>query len=61
MGAWATENLIDAIEGKTDLQLFAAHPTLLPCPLVLRDSVASPKHQDASSRAAPDSLTRPNT
>lgn len=60
MGAWATENLIDAIEGKTDLQLFAAHPTLLPCPLVLRDSVASPKHKDASSRAAPDSPTRPN-
>ena len=42
MGAWATENLIDAIEGKTELQLFAAHPTILQCPLVVRDSVAPP-------------------
>lgn len=43
MGAWATENLIDAVEGKTDLGLFAAHATVLECPLVVRDSVASPK------------------
>ncbi|WAH99186.1 LacI family DNA-binding transcriptional regulator [Arthrobacter sp. MMS18-M83] len=42
MGAWATENLIDAIEGKTDLGLFAVHPTLLACPLVIRNSVAPP-------------------
>jgi len=42
MGAWATENLIDAIEGKTDLGLFAAHPTVMDCPLVVRDSVAPP-------------------
>jgi LacI family transcriptional regulator len=42
MGAWATENLIDAIEGKTDLGLFADHPTVLKCPLVVRDSVAAP-------------------
>lgn len=42
MGAWATENLIDAIEGKTDLGLFAAHPTVLGCPLVVRNSVAPP-------------------
>lgn len=61
MGAWATENLIDAIEGKTDLQLFAAHPTVLPCPMVLRDSVASLKLEDASSRAAPGSPTHANT
>jgi LacI family transcriptional regulator len=61
MGAWATRNLIAAIEGKTDLTLFAAHPTVLPCPLVLRDSVASPKHKGASSRAAPDSPARANT
>jgi LacI family transcriptional regulator len=47
MGAWATENLIDAIEGKTDLSLFATHPTVLPCPLVLRDSVAAPKEKTA--------------
>ena len=42
MGAWATENLIDAIEGKTDLSLFALHPTLLACPLVVRNSVKPP-------------------
>jgi LacI family transcriptional regulator len=42
MGAWATENLIDAIEGKTDLTMFATHPTVLGCPLVVRNSVAGP-------------------
>lgn len=61
MGAWATENLIDAIEGKSDLRLFAAHPTVLPCPMVLRDSVASPKHDGPSKRAATYSTARANT
>jgi LacI family transcriptional regulator len=42
MGAWATEHLIDAIEGKTDLGVMALHPTILECPLVTRDSVAPP-------------------
>jgi LacI family transcriptional regulator len=42
MGAWATDHLIDAIEGKTDLGLMALHPTVLDCPLVTRDSVARP-------------------
>lgn len=42
MGAWAADNLIDAIEGKTDLALMAFHPTILDCPLVARDSVAAP-------------------
>ena len=42
MGAWAADNLIDAIEGKTDLALMALHPTILDCPLVARDSVAAP-------------------
>ena len=42
MGAWAAGNLIDAIEGKTDLALMALHPTILDCPLVARDSVAAP-------------------
>ena len=42
MGAWAAGNLIDAIEGKTDLALMALHPTILDCPLVRRDSVAAP-------------------
>ena len=43
MGAWATEHLIDAIEGKEDLSLMALHPTILGCPLVRRDSVAAPR------------------
>ncbi|WOH19312.1 LacI family DNA-binding transcriptional regulator [Paenarthrobacter sp. GOM3] len=43
MGAWATEHLIDAIEGKDDLSLMALHPTILGCPLVTRDSVAAPR------------------
>jgi LacI family transcriptional regulator len=42
MGAWATEQLIDAIEGKTDLAQLALKPTVLDCPLVSRDSVAPP-------------------
>lgn len=42
MGAWATGSLIDAIEGKTDLALMALHPTILDCPLVIRESVAAP-------------------
>ncbi|MCU1565648.1 MAG: LacI family transcriptional regulator [Pseudarthrobacter sp.] len=42
MGAWATEHLIDAVEGKTDLSLMALHPTILGCPLVTRDSIAAP-------------------
>ena len=44
MGAWATEHLIDAVEGKTDLSLMALHPTILGCPLVRRDSIAAPRH-----------------
>ena len=43
MGAWATEHLIDAVEGKTDLSLMALHPTILGCPLVSRDSIAAPR------------------
>lgn len=42
MGAWATQNLIDAIEGKADLGLMALRPTVLDCPVVVRDSVAAP-------------------
>ncbi|MET1021543.1 MAG: LacI family DNA-binding transcriptional regulator [Arthrobacter sp.] len=42
MGAWATEHLIDAVEGKTDITLMAVHPTILGCPLVTRDSIAAP-------------------
>jgi LacI family transcriptional regulator len=43
MGAWATEHLIDAVEGKTDLSLMALHPTILSCPLVGRDSITAPR------------------
>jgi LacI family transcriptional regulator len=42
MGAWATETLIDAIEGKTDLSGLAVRPTTLECPVVVRGSVAPP-------------------
>ncbi len=42
MGAWATETLIDAIEGKTDLSALAVRPTTLDCPVVARGSVAPP-------------------
>ncbi|MCA4135214.1 LacI family DNA-binding transcriptional regulator [Arthrobacter sp. M4] len=44
MGAWATERLIDAIEGKTNLALLASHPTILDCPLVERDSITAPRN-----------------
>ena len=43
MGAWAVEQLIDAIEGKTELALMAAAPTVMDCPLVRRDSVTPPR------------------
>jgi LacI family transcriptional regulator len=43
MGAWAAGQLIDAIEGTTALDDAARQPTLLDCPLVVRDSVAAPK------------------
>ncbi|AOY73657.1 LacI family DNA-binding transcriptional regulator [Arthrobacter sp. TES] len=43
MGAWAAEHLIDAIEGKADLDPLALHPTILGCPLVRRDSIAAPR------------------
>ncbi|MBX7442404.1 MULTISPECIES: LacI family DNA-binding transcriptional regulator [unclassified Arthrobacter] len=43
MGAWAAEHLIDAVEGKTDLSLMALHPTILGCPLVVRDSITAPR------------------
>jgi LacI family transcriptional regulator len=43
MGAWAAGQLIDAIEGTATLEDAAREPTLLDCPLVVRDSVAAPK------------------
>lgn len=44
MGAWATEHLIEAIEGKSDLPQTAVRPTILRCPLVCRDSIGPPRH-----------------
>ncbi|KRE91015.1 LacI family DNA-binding transcriptional regulator [Arthrobacter sp. Soil764] len=44
MGAWATEHLIDAIEGKSDLPQTAVRPTILRCPLVCRDSIGPPRN-----------------
>ncbi|TQJ38586.1 LacI family transcriptional regulator [Arthrobacter sp. SLBN-112] len=44
MGAWATEHLIDAIEGKSDLPQTAVRPTILGCPLVSRSSIGPPRH-----------------
>jgi DNA-binding LacI/PurR family transcriptional regulator len=43
MGAWAAGQLIDAIEGTARLEDAAQQPTLLACPLVVRDSVTAPK------------------
>jgi LacI family transcriptional regulator len=43
MGAWAVETLTAIIEGREEAGLLAAHPTLLGCPIVERDSVAPPR------------------
>jgi LacI family transcriptional regulator len=45
MGAWAVANLADRIHGKGEGALLAAHPTVLVCPLIQRDSVAPPPHR----------------
>jgi len=42
MGAWATDHLIDAIEGKTDPGALAAQPAVPEGTLVVRESVAPP-------------------
>ena len=43
MGAWAAEQLIHAIEGRADLAPTASTPTVLDCPLVVRESIAPPR------------------
>jgi LacI family transcriptional regulator len=53
MGAWATEHLIDAVEGKTDLSLMALHPTILSCPLVRRDNIPAPPQYAAPAHNKP--------
>ena len=42
MGQWAVETLIHRLEAGGDEQPAAAYPVLMPCPLVVRDSVAPP-------------------
>ncbi|MBP1134013.1 LacI family transcriptional regulator [Arthrobacter sp. PvP023] len=43
MGAWATEHLIDAIEGDASARVLAVEPAVLDCALVIRESVALPR------------------
>ena len=42
MGAWAVETLVGLMNGHEEHRLLADQPTLLPCPLVTRDSIAAP-------------------
>ncbi|WP_298741988.1 LacI family DNA-binding transcriptional regulator [uncultured Microbacterium sp.] len=42
MGAWAVETLAGLIDGHGEHSLMASHPTVLPCTLAERDSVAPP-------------------
>jgi LacI family transcriptional regulator len=42
MGAWAVETLVSLIEGREEFRLLGAHPVLLACPIIERDSVAPP-------------------
>lgn len=42
MGVWAVETLVRLLGGQTQYKLLADRPTLLSCPLVVRDSVAAP-------------------
>jgi LacI family transcriptional regulator len=43
MGAWAVETLVSLIEGHEEFRLLGAHPVLLACPIIERDSVAPPR------------------
>ncbi|NYF15507.1 LacI family transcriptional regulator [Microbacterium sp. AK009] len=43
MGAWAVSTLDALLNGKGEDALLAAHPTLLACPLLERESVAPPR------------------
>ncbi|MFH8253108.1 LacI family DNA-binding transcriptional regulator [Microbacterium sp. B2969] len=42
MGAWAVATLSALIDGRAEAGLLAGHPTVLSCPIIERDSVASP-------------------
>lgn len=43
MGAWAVETLVALIQGHEEYKLLTNHPTMLPCPLVARESIAAPR------------------
>ncbi len=42
MGAWAVETLVRIMNGHEEDRLLTDRPTLMACPLVVRDSVAAP-------------------
>lgn len=44
MGEWAVETLVHLLHGEVAYELLADKPTLLHCPLVVRDSVAAPRN-----------------
>lgn len=43
MGAWAAERLVGMVEGKLPADHKGPEPALLPCPAVIRESVAGPR------------------
>ena len=43
MGAWAVETLVRLLDDETAPRALADEPTLLDCPLVVRESVAAPR------------------
>lgn len=53
MGARAMEILINAIEGTPDPGPLTAPPTVLPCPLLVRASVAPPPPESSDQAVAP--------
>lgn len=42
MGAWAVETLVGLMAGHEEHRLLADQPTLIACPIVVRDSIAAP-------------------
>lgn len=43
MGAWAVETLVELIQRQEEDALATNNPTVLPCPLVARESIAAPR------------------
>ncbi|RFA17853.1 LacI family DNA-binding transcriptional regulator [Subtercola boreus] len=43
MGAWAVETLVGLMAGREEYRLLADQPTVLSCPLVVRNSIAPPR------------------